>query len=286
MMILVTGATGTQGGATARHLLTLGRPVRALVRDPSSTAAKTLESLGASLAIGDMTDRASLDAAMSGVDGVFSVQPASPDEVDMGLAVADAAAAAGVAHIVYTSVAGVERSIELPSWGNKLRIENHIRDLGIPFTFLRPTKFMDNFRSTVDLTTGEVHDLWSPDTPTQVIAGDDIGWFAADAFTNPRTHLGQAWELAGDNLSHVDMAAELGKAYGRPITYHQDTAEEFAAKRNVPAEHIRRAVALIDDHLWQADIPALRTIHPDLMTFAAWLTHPANPLPKPEPTTR
>ncbi|MEV4313264.1 NmrA/HSCARG family protein [Actinocrispum sp. NPDC049592] len=280
-MILVTGSTGTQGGATARHLLHRGREVRALVRDVGSPAAKTLESLGATLVAGDMTDRASLDAAMSGVDGVFSVQPAGPDEVAMGLAVADAAAAAGVAHLVYTSVAGVERITGLPSWNTKLQIENHIRSLGIPFTFLRPVKFMDNLRSSLDLETGEIHDLWNPGTPTQVIAGDDIGWFGADAFIDPETHVGQAWELAGDDLSHTQMAAELSETLGRPITYHQDDPDEFAAKRSVPAETIRRAVSLIGDHIWQADIPALRAIHPDLLTFRAWLTHPANPIRTP-----
>ena len=72
--VLVTGATGNQGGATARHLLGAGWQVRALVRDPGSSAAHALAQAGAHLVLGDMADRESLDRAAAGVHGVFSVQ--------------------------------------------------------------------------------------------------------------------------------------------------------------------------------------------------------------------
>jgi uncharacterized protein YbjT (DUF2867 family) len=271
-MILVTGATGAQGGATARELLSRGEPVRGLVRDVNAPAAHALARAGATLVPGDMTDRDSLDAAMSGVDGVFSVQPVVPNEVEMGVAVADAAAAAGIDHLVYTSVAGAERAETLSSWNTKFRIEQHIRTLGLPATVLRPVKFMENLKSTLDLHSGHILDLWAPGQLCQVIAVDDIGWFAAAAFADPATYAGRQWEIAGDELSHAHMASAISTTLGRPVTYTRDTAEAFADKRGVPAEIIHRAMQLIDTGLWQADIPALRLLHPGLMDFTAWLT--------------
>ncbi len=118
-MILVTGATGLQGGATARALLARGRKVRALVRDPRTPAAVALADAGAELVRGDLYDPPSLRAAMAGVRGVFSVQtvltPAGiGGEVRQGRAVAEAAAECGVEHVVYSSVGGAERASGVP----------------------------------------------------------------------------------------------------------------------------------------------------------------------------
>jgi uncharacterized protein YbjT (DUF2867 family) len=271
-MILVTGATGAQGGATTRELLARGEPVRALVRDVNAPAAQALASAGATLTLGDLTDRDSLDAAMSGVDGVFSVQPAVPHEAEMGMAVADAAAAAGIDHLVYTSVAGVERSGPLSSWNTKLRIENHIRALGLPTTVLRPVKFMENLKSTLDIHNGHISDAWAPGRPCQVIAVDDIGWFAAAAFADPDTYAGGHWEIAGDELTHAQMAAAITTTMASPVTYIRASAEAFAEQHQVPVETVHRAMQLIENNLWQADIPALRRLHPGLMDFSTWLT--------------
>ena len=120
--ILVTGATGQQGGATARRLLAGGCPVRALVRDPGGQTATALARAGAELVVGDMDDRASLDRAARGAHGVFSVQPAfiAPDfaehELQRGRNLADAARAADVRHLVYASVASADRATGIPHW--------------------------------------------------------------------------------------------------------------------------------------------------------------------------
>ncbi|MGS2646790.1 NmrA family NAD(P)-binding protein [Streptosporangium sp. LJ11] len=106
--ILVTGATGQQGGATTRHLLADGWHVRALVRDPRGAAATRLARAGVELVTGDMDDRDSVDAAVRGAHGVFSVQPAfiapgyAENELRRGLNVVDAAIAAGVRHLAGT----------------------------------------------------------------------------------------------------------------------------------------------------------------------------------------
>ncbi len=105
-IILVIGATGNQGGAVARHLLQRGKfAVRALVRDENKPASQALNQAGAEPVEGDLNDRASLDQALAGVSGVFSVQGLGEGlevEILQGNTVADAAKAAGVKHFIYS----------------------------------------------------------------------------------------------------------------------------------------------------------------------------------------
>ncbi|MET9019470.1 NmrA family NAD(P)-binding protein [Actinopolymorpha sp. NPDC004070] len=142
--VLVLGATGNQGGATARALLERDRPVRAYVRDPAKPAARALADLGAELATGDLDDTGALRAAMTGVHGVFSVQPLAVSaeelaaEVRQGTAVADLASQTGVAHLVYSSVGGAERHTGVDHFETKAEVERHIARLGLPATVLRP----------------------------------------------------------------------------------------------------------------------------------------------------
>jgi uncharacterized protein YbjT (DUF2867 family) len=147
--VLVTGATGRQGGAVLKHLLARGRPVRVLTRRPDSPAALALAARGVEIAAGDMDDRASLERAMRGVGGVYSVRDfwssGAEREVRQGFNVADAAAATGVAHLVYSSVGGAERNSGIDHWETKWQIEQHIRGLGLPATMLRPAAFMENY---------------------------------------------------------------------------------------------------------------------------------------------
>ena len=125
--IAVVGATGLQGGATARALLGANAPVRALVRRTDSEAARALTELGADLVAADLDDPESLRAAFTGVDGVFAMTTPSSDpdelridlEVTHGHAIADAAAAASVPHVVYSSVGGAERHTGIPHFDSK-----------------------------------------------------------------------------------------------------------------------------------------------------------------------
>jgi uncharacterized protein YbjT (DUF2867 family) len=131
--ILVSGATGQQGGATSRYLLACGAAVRALVRNPKSPAARRLASIGAELVVGDMDDAATLRAAMRGAYGAFSVQPAripptfAENELGRGLNVVNVAHAVGLQHLVYLSVAGANRSTGIPHWEIKGQIEERTR---------------------------------------------------------------------------------------------------------------------------------------------------------------
>ena len=155
-LVLVTGATGRQGGATARHLLARGFRVRAVTRDPDKPAARALAERGAEVVRGDLDDPASLESAIRGADGVFSVQnfweTGFEREVKQGIALADLAQAAGTRHFVYASVGSAHRKTGLPHFESKWQIEEHIRAIGLPHTVLRPVWFMENwagYRDTI-----------------------------------------------------------------------------------------------------------------------------------------
>ncbi|MGZ9235072.1 MAG: NmrA/HSCARG family protein, partial [Anaerolineales bacterium] len=150
-IIAVTGATGQQGGAVARRLLADGWKVRALTRDENKPAAQELDSLGAELAAGDMDNRAELEAAFQGAYGVFSVQNfwlpnvGFEGEIRQGKNVAEAARAAGVQHLVYSSVGAAHRGMGQKHFESKWIIERYIHSLDIPYTILRPAAFFENF---------------------------------------------------------------------------------------------------------------------------------------------
>src|SRR5215469_16631466 len=147
--ILVAGATGRQGGSVVRHLLERQLTVRALVRDPQSDRAKALARQGIEIAQGDMDDLASLQKAMAGARGVYSVQDyftvGAAREVREGKNMADAALDAGVEHFVFSSVGGAERNSGITHFETKWEIEKHIRKLGLPATMIRPVGFMENY---------------------------------------------------------------------------------------------------------------------------------------------
>ncbi|MFE1200518.1 NmrA/HSCARG family protein [Streptomyces sp. NPDC058762] len=274
--VLVTGATGGQGGAVARALLAGGWSVRALVRDPDKPAAKALRVLGAEPVTGDLDEPDSLIAATRGVYGVYSVQAAdltNPDpdaEVGQGTNIADAAEAAGVAHFVYGSVAAVGHGSGVRHFGTKERIEAHLDSLGLPVTVLRPTFFMENWHSMMPpAQDGErVASLaLDADTPLQMIALGDLGRIAAEAFGAPEKYIGRKTEIAGDELTPRQIAAAFAASDGVPTRFERQPIDEV--RRFAPE------LAAMFDWLgatgYRADIPTLRRRHPGLLTLEAWL---------------
>jgi len=147
--VLVTGATGRQGGAVVRHMLPKGWKLRALTRDPGSHAARALTQKGVEVVQGDLEDAASIARAATGVYGIYSVQDfwavGAKREVQQGKNVADAAKKADVKHFVYSSVGGAERNTGIPHWESKWEVEKHIRSLGLPATVIRPAAFMEMY---------------------------------------------------------------------------------------------------------------------------------------------
>lgn len=272
--ILVFGATGRQGGAVASELLRRGQRVRALVRDPSASAAIALAKAGATLAVGDMEDAASLAEAMKGVRGVYSVQAFNgPDGVKgeerQGRAVADAAVRARVQHFIYGSVGGAERGSNVPHFESKGRIERYVESLDLPFTILQPAMFISNFAFIGPRRTenGLVLSLaLEPKTALQMIAVEDIGVFAAVAFANRERYLGRKFEIATQSLTGPQMAEVFAKVAGEPVAFRQQPIEEvrsFSPEAAIMFEWFNRDG-------YRADIPALSAIHPNPTTLESW----------------
>ena len=222
-IILVTGATGRQGGATLRHLVKDGWSVRALTRDPSQPKAQALAAQGVEVVRGDLDDRASLVAACMGVYGVFSVQDpwlhGVEREIVQGKMLADVAKVAGVQHFVYASVATAERKTGVPHFESKGEIERHIEGISLKATFLRPVFFMDMLLPQFD---SRSHDIWGAlwrglgaAKPIQLIAVDDIGAVAAKAFAKPEVYVGQAIDLVGESLTMSEVDAIYRRVFGK-----------------------------------------------------------------------
>ncbi len=233
-VILVTGATGQQGGAVARELLAAGHTVRAMTRNPDSEAAKALADLGAEVVQGDLNDAASLERAVQGVWGVFAVQntwEAGVDgEEEQGKRLAKIARDNGVQHFVYTSVGSADRNTGIPHFDNKYRVEETIRSLDLPsFTILRPVFFMENwvspwFKPAIE--EGNLAIGIKPDTSLQMIAVSDIGKYGRLAFEKHDELNGQAIDIAGDELTMTEAAAIVADAVGKPVDHFQVPIEQ------------------------------------------------------------
>ena len=268
LTILVAGGTGHQGGAAARHLLADGWRVRALVRDPEKPASLALAKAGCELARGDLTDRASLDRAVDGCHGVYSVQTprdvGQDVEVQEGFNLADAAAAAGVAHLVFSSVIGADREDATSFRMPKHQIEAHIAQLGIPATIWRPVSFLENFLGQkAGIVSGHLRAPADPDVVRQFIAVDDIGKFVALAFREHDRFAGVTAEIASDEMTMPKIAELFSLVLDLPVVYDRiEPMPGMSAIRNpLPGETPPR----------RADLESLRELVPDLWTVEGWI---------------
>lgn len=273
--IVVTGATGRQGGAVVRSLSAHGWKVRALVRDPAKPAAQQLAKNNIELIQGDLFTTASLEKALDGVYGVFSVQTSFAEhgmggEIIQGKLLAEAAHTAQVQHFVYSSVGGAERESGIPHFESKWQVEKHIRALGLPATILRPVFFMDNFASYFGTPIKQHNTLilpLHPNTRLQLIATENIGSFAALVFEQPTSFLGKALEIAGDELSMTELAETFSRVMKRTITFVEQPMDQIIQSNPENA----LMMEWFNNQGYQAVIPALRALYPSLLNLETWL---------------
>ena len=275
--VLITGATGRQGGSVVRHMLLRGWKLRALTRDPSSHAAQVLTRRGIEVVQGDLEEPASIERAVRGVYGIYSVQDfwavGAKREVQQGKNLADAVKKAGVEHFVYSSVGGAERDSGIDHWESKWEIEKHIRKLGLPATVLRPAAFMENYyidQVEIGILKGKLMDPIRADKPYQTIATDDIGVFAALAFERPKEFIGLELEIAGSELTNPEAAQIFSRVLGKPVKFQK---LPLPIVRLVLGKEFYQMFRWFNEAGFKANIAELRRCYPEvhLQTLEEWL---------------
>ncbi len=270
--IVITGATGNQGGATLHNLLGKGFTLRALTRKPDSEKARALANNGVEVVQGDLNDVESLKKALTGAWGVYAVQntweAGVTAEEEQGKRIAELAKEVGVEHFVYASVGSAHRETGIPHFDNKGRVEDTVRSLGFASTvILRPVFFMENLVSPWFLNGDKLVSTLAPETTLQMIAVEDIGTFGALAFTRAADLNGRELDLAGDAVTLPEAAATLGRALGRSLEYLQIPISEV--RKN--SEDFALMLEWFDSTGYNADIAGLeREFGVKLTTLEQW----------------
>lgn len=274
-IVSVTGATGRQGSAVVRALLTEGWRVRGLTRAPGRAPARVLSALGAEMVAADMDDPASLDRAFDGAYGVYSVQnfmTAGLDgEVRQGRNVAEAAHRAGAGHLVYGSAGTGRRGTGIGSWDAKLEVEQRLRELELPVTVLRPTAFMELMTDPAFYPAAGVWQVWpklaggSFEVPW--LCCDDLGVITEKVFADPQGYIGRDLQLAADRRSLDDCRRIYARVFGRKprrLPMPVWMLERFAPDTVTLWRWARETG-------FEADLRIARAIHPDALDVETWL---------------
>ena len=227
--LAVTGSTGWLGGLVARDLAAKGVPQRVLVRDVGR--APDLD--GALPVRAAYADRAASEAALAGVETLFMVSAAENEHrLAEHRAFVDAAAAAGVRHVVYVSFFGAAPDATFTLARDHAATEQHLGDSGMAWTFLRDNLYLE----FVDQMVGEDGVIRGPagNGRVAVVAHEDIARVATAVLLDPSAHAGETYSLTGpEALTFSEMAAVVGEVTGRDVSFHDETVEEAYASRAV-----------------------------------------------------
>jgi len=312
-IIAVLGATGAQGGGLVRAILedpAGGFAVRALTRDPSSEKARELGDLGAEVVAADVDDGATLERAFRGAHGAFCVTffwaHFSPEkEVAEARAMAAAARATGVEHVIWSTLEDTRRWVPLdddrmptlmgaykvPHFDGKGEADHLFRDAGVPTTFLLTSFFWDNLihfgmGPQRDDDGGLAISFPMGNSKLPGIASEDIGRCAYGIFKQGGELVGETVGIAGEHLTGRQMAAALTLALGQEVRY-KDVPPEVYRNLGFPgADDLGNMFQFkrdFEEYFCGARDPARAcALNPRLQTFADWLTRNADRIPIPQ----
>ena len=223
--IFVTGGTGNQGGAVARSLSQHGFTVKVLTRNPNSAKSLRLKKLNIELVKGNLNNADTYREHLRDVYGIFSVQSFEEGvdkEINQGITLATLVKELGIQHFLYSSVFGAPLNTGVPHMDSKFKIENYIKQTGLPFTIIRPTSLFENFlipQVKKGILKGKLIQPINRDTIQQYIAAEDIGNAAVKIFLNSHEYLGRTIPLATEQLSTQEVADTFSKVLNKKIEY-------------------------------------------------------------------
>ncbi|WP_222919537.1 NmrA/HSCARG family protein [Natrinema sp. SYSU A 869] len=223
--VLVTGATGNQGGAVVEHLLEADADfdVYGLTRDASGDRAQELADRGVTMVEGDLNETESLTPHVTEVDAVFAVTnfwtQGYDAQVQQGKNIAEVAAEEGVDQFVLSGVGSHERDTGIPHFDSAWEIDQHAQELDLPLTVLQPVFFFQNFEAFAEdvVEDGQIALPLEEGVSLQMIDVDDVGRAAAVAFDEPDEFVGERIELAGDDKTLAETAEILSEVTGRDV---------------------------------------------------------------------
>jgi uncharacterized protein YbjT (DUF2867 family) len=220
--ILVTGATGQQGGSLAKLLLQKKHKVYALTRNAQSSAAQDLRNRGSNIVKGDLDDSDSLKRAVKDVESVFLMgtpfEDGTEGEIRRGKMMANIAKENNIEHLVYSSVANADKNTGIPHFESKYKVEQHIKNLGIPYTIIGPTFFMENLLGP-GLEQGQLALPLSQSTTLQQSALENIAEFSALVLERRKPFLGKRIDIASDEVTGEQAAEILSNVLANKIRY-------------------------------------------------------------------
>lgn len=309
-VIAVVGATGMQGGGLVRAILAdpaSGFTVRALTRDVNSEKARELSGLGAEVVAADVHDVESLKRAFAGAAGAFCVTffwaHMSPErEFAEAEAMAKAAQATGVQHVVWSTLEDTRRWIPLsdnrmptllgkykvPHFDAKGEADQVFKQLGVPTTFLLTSFYWDNlihFGMGPKPGPDGILDFTLPMGEARLpgIAGEDIGMCAFGTVKKREAYLGKTVGVAGEHLTGAQMASALTTALGREVRYQAVPPEVYRTFGFPGADDLGNMFQFkrdVNAVFCAAREPAIaRALNPGLQTFAQWLDRNAPRIP-------
>jgi uncharacterized protein YbjT (DUF2867 family) len=269
--ILVTGATGQQGGSLARLLLQKKHKVYALTRNTQSSAAQDLRNRGANIVKGDLDDSDSLQRAVKDVESIFLMgtpfEDGTEGEIRRGKLMADIAKENNIEHLVYSSVANADKNTGIPHFESKFKVEQHIKNLGIPHTIIGPTFFMENLLGP-GLEQSQLALPLSPSTILQQSALKNIAEFSALVLERRKPFLGKRIDIASDEVTGEQAAEILSNVLGNKIRYVSVPLEQVYQAN----EDMARMYEWYEKVGTGIDIASLHQEYPEIdwLTFRDW----------------
>lgn len=276
LTVLVSGATGNQGGAVARALMDRGHKVRALTRNVDSAKAKALRQQGAEVVAGDMNDIDRIRTALKDVDTFYLMgspfEGGVDAETEQGIRLATLANEETIGHLVYGSVASADLGTGIPHFDSKYRIEQHIKTLGINYTISAPVYFMDNLIAPWAgdaLKARQIMMAMPADVPLQQVSVKNIGDFVASLISRRDSVFGRRFDFAGESITGDAMARAVSQRLNRDIDYQ---AMPLDALMQQDADMGRMYEWFVETG-YSVDIPALHQAFDDVpwQNYADWL---------------